>query len=134
MEDVIELLKEKSQPVPVPLELPDEDDLVVVEEEILISLPDDYKLFLLEVSDVIYGSLEPATAMDPQSHTYLPDMAAHAWDIGMPREYIPICQHDDGFYCITQEGEILHWSESSASIEDEWPSIWNWATDVWLES
>lgn len=134
MEDIIELLKENNQPVPVPLELPDDDDLVEIEEEILISLPDEYKYFLMEVSDVVYGSVEPATVMDSQSHTYLPDMAAHAWDIGMPREYIPICNHEDGFYCITQEGEILFWSRSSESVEDEWPSIWNWAKDVWLES
>jgi len=134
MEDIIELLKEQSLAVPVSLELPDDDDLVLIEEEILISLPDDYKLFLMEVGDVIYGSLEPATVMDPQSHNYLPEMAAYAWDIGMPREYIPVCKHSDGFYCITQEGEILHWSQSSQAIEDEWPSIWNWAKDVWLES
>lgn len=133
MEDVIDLLKENNQPVPVPLDLPDDDDLVEIEEQILISLPDDYKHFLLEVSDVVYGSLEPATVMDPQSHTYLPELAATAWDVGMPREYIPICEYSDGYYCITQEGEVLMWMHGD-STEEEWPSIWNWAKDVWLES
>lgn len=133
MEDVIEALREKNQTVPVPLELPDDDDLVEIEEQILISLPDDYKLFLLEVSDVVCGSIEPATVMDPQSHTYLPEMAATAWDRGLPREFIPVCEHDDGYYCITQEGEILLWLQGDMT-EDEWPSIWNWAEEVWLES
>lgn len=131
MEDVIELLRQRSQEVPVPLELPDDDILVEVEEQILISLPDEYKEFLLEVSDVIYGAIEPATVTDPQSHTYLPEMAANAWDRGMPREYIPICEYVQGFYCITQEGEILLWIDGDMS-SDEWPSIWAWAKDIWL--
>lgn len=136
MEDIIELLQERNIEVPVPLELPDEDDLVEIEEAILISLPNEYKLFLLEVSDIVCGSIEPATCADSQSHTFLPDMAARAWDIGMPREYIPICEHANGFYCISEVGQILLWQYGCdiEESEDEWPSIWNWAKDVWLES
>lgn len=133
MEDVIDALRENNQPVPVPLDLPDDDDLVEIEEQILISLPDEYKSFLIEVSDVVFGSLEPATVMDPHSHTYLPEMAATAWDIGLPREYIPICEHADGYYCITQEGEVLLWLHGDIT-DDEWPSIWSWAKEIWLES
>ncbi|WP_286237721.1 SMI1/KNR4 family protein [Neptuniibacter halophilus] len=133
MEDIIELLQERNADVPVPLELPDDDDLVEIEEQILISLPDEYKEFLLEVSDVICGSLEPATVADPQSHTFLPEMAATAWDIGMPREFIPVCEHAQGYYCISQEAQIFLWQRDEGLV-DEWPSIWNWAKEVWLES
>lgn len=133
MEDIIELLRENNAEVPVPLDLPDEDDLVEIEEQILISLPDEYKFFLLEVSDVVFGSIEPATVTDSSSHTFLPEMAATAWDRGMPREFIPICEHATGYYCITQEAEILRW-QFGDGIVDEWPSIWNWAKEVWLES
>ena len=132
MEDVIELLRERNQDVPVPLDLPDDDLLVEIEEQILISLPDEYKEFLLEVSDVIYGAVEPATVTDSQSHTFLPDMAATAWDQGLPRELIPVCGHDDGFFCITQEGEVILWVYGGGEV-DEWPSIWAWAKDIWLE-
>ncbi|WP_299177111.1 SMI1/KNR4 family protein [uncultured Neptuniibacter sp.] len=133
MEDIIELLQERHNEVPVPLELPDEDDLVEIEEQILISLPDEYKQFLLEVSDIICGSIEPATVADPQSHTYLPEMAATAWDVGLPREYIPICEHSGGYYCISQQAQILLWLYDG-SIDDEWSSIWTWAKEIWLES
>ena len=34
---------------------------------------------------VVYGSLEPVTVTDPQSHTYLPEVAANAWDAGVDR-------------------------------------------------
>ena len=133
MEDILELLQERNQKVPVPLDLPDYDDLVDVEEAILISLPDEYKQFLLEASDIVCGSIEPATCADPQSHTFLPDMAARAWDIGMSREYIPICEHENGFYCSAYTGQIFLWLFED-TIEDEWGSIWDWAKDVWLES
>jgi hypothetical protein len=136
MEDIIDLLREKNEPVPVPLDLPDEDDLVIIQEQILIHLPYEYKIFLLTVSDVICGSLEPATVADPHSHTYLPDMAATAWDIGLPRYLIPVCtDHDGNYYCIAQDGEVSLWTHDyDEETAPTWPSIWQWAHEVWLES
>ena len=90
MEDVYEKLREINANVLVPLDLPDEDQLLEVEEEILISLPQEYREFMLMVGDVICGSIEPATAADPQSHTFLPELAATAWSLGVPRELIPV--------------------------------------------
>jgi hypothetical protein len=92
VEEIIEQLREANEPVPVPLELPDEDLLVEIEEQLFIDIPFVFKEFLLTVSDVVYGSLEPVTVTDPQSHTYLPEVAANAWDVGVDRSLIPICQ------------------------------------------
>ncbi len=133
MEDVIDELRERALDVAVPLELPDEDQLVEVEEQILISLPYEFREFLLQVSDVIYGSIEPVTVTDPHSHTYLPEVAANAWAEGLPRELIPICEHNGEYYGISEEGEVVRWAEGELT-EDSWPSIWLWVRDVWLES
>lgn len=130
MEDVIELLRERNEPVPVPLELPDDDLLVEIEEQLLISLPDDLRVFLLTVSDVVCGRHEPATVTDPHSHTYLPEMAAVAWSMGLPRKYLPICEQAGAYYCISQDGTVLLWDQSIC--DDTWDSIWHWARDVWL--
>ncbi len=132
MEDVIEMLREHNEPIPVPLRLPEVDDLVDVQEQILIHLPDDYKTFLLEVGDVVYGKIEPATVTDPSSHTYLPEMAAQAWHDGLPREYIPVCQVAGSYYCIDEYGEIRLWQDGEFT-DQEWASIWHWAKDIWLE-
>ena len=131
MDEVIELLREHNEPIPVPLPLPEMDDLVEVQEQILISLPDEYKEFLLEVSDVVYGKIEPATVTDSSSHTYLPELAAQAWHDGLPREYIPICGVNGDYYCIDEYGEIRFWQ--GEFTDQEWPSIWHWAKEVWLE-
>ncbi len=133
MEDIIDELRERALDVAVPLELPDEDQLVEVEEQILISLPYELREFLLQVSDVIYGAIEPVTVTDPHSHTYLPEVAANAWAEGLPRELIPICEYNGDYYGISEEGEVVRWADGEVT-DDSWPSIWLWVRDVWMES
>ncbi len=130
MEDVIDILRERNEPVPVPLDLPDEDLLVEIEEELLISMPDDLRYFLLTVSDVVCGKLEPVTVTDRNSHTYLPEVAAVAWSMGLPRRYLPICEHNGAYYCISQDGTVLLWDERISN--DSWDNIWQWVREVWL--
>lgn len=133
MEDVIELLREANEKVPVPLELPDEDLLILIEEELSFSLPDDLRVFLLTVSDVVCGSVEPVTVSDPSSHTFLPEMTATAWSLGMPRYLLPICEYQRGYYTIEEEGNIGFWDgETGAMGEDSWESLWHWCRDIWL--
>ena len=135
MEEIIEELREKNEPVPVPLELPEEDQLVEIEEQLFIDIPFVFREFLLTVSDVVYGSLEPVTVTDPQSHTYLPEVAANAWDAGVDRSLIPICQDGDDYYCVEEDGTVVLWSaEEELVTEETWESVWHWARDVWLES
>ena len=131
MEHIIDQLRQHSESSATPLELPDEEQLVVVEEEILIPIPYDFRTFLLEVSDVICGRVEPATVADPRSHTHLPEMAAVAWSLGMPREYIPICEYDGGYACISQDAKIYFWLPSGMT-DTSWEDIWHWCDDVWL--
>lgn len=132
MEEIIEQLRERNETVPIPLELPEEDDLVEIEEQLLVPLPDDLKDFLLSVSDVVCGSIEPVTVMDPHSHTYLPEVASVAWENGLPRELIPICEIADGIYAISEDGDVMLWSDDE-DVE-HWDTIWDWAESVWLES
>jgi hypothetical protein len=136
VEEVIEQLREVNEPVPVPLELPDEETLVEIQEQILIHLPYELREFLLQVSDVVYGHLGPVTAADPQSHTYLPEVASVAWSLGVPRELVPICEDRGNYYCVEEDGTVLLWEGETGELnEDEtWESVWHWVRDVWLES
>ncbi|UCJ17510.1 SMI1/KNR4 family protein [Pseudomonas sp. MM211] len=134
MEEVIEQLRELNEPVPVPLELPEEELLVEIEEQILINLPFELREFLLKVSDVVYGRLEPVTATDPQSHTYLPEVASVAWSLGVSRELVPICEDNGNYYCVEQDGTVLLWDgEEEDLTDDSWDSVWHWVREVWLE-
>lgn len=137
MDDVLELLQEFNEPVSVPLDLPDEDLLVEVEELLLMGLPNDLRDYLLHASDVVYGSLEPVTAADPRSHTYLPEVAAEAWNDGMPRHLLPVCQLGVGYYCISEEGEVFFWNGKRLGKDPEgtkeWPNLSQWIREVWLQ-
>ncbi len=133
MDEIIELLRQHAQDVPVPLDLPDEDQLLDIEEALLTQLPKSYREFLLSVSDLVIGRLEPATAADPQSHTYLADLAADAWSRGLPRQYLPICQQGQHYYCLNLEDQVQYWGPKGFS-DEVWEDVWHWAEAVWLKS
>lgn len=130
MEEIIDLLREQNAAVNLPLELPTEEALVCIEEEILMPIPYDLRLFLLEVSDVIVGVIEPVTAADPRSHTYLSEVTSRAWEIGLSREYVPVCEYDGGYACIDQAGKIYFWDGND--VTKEWEDFWRWCRDVWI--
>ena len=134
MEELIAEIRAHNESVPVPLELPDMDDIIDVEEQILLSVGGEFRQFLLTVSDVICGTLEPATVADPNSHTYLPEVAAVAWSLGVSRELIPFCEDRGSYYCTNEIGEVLLWKEGAITDEEPWANIWQWAEFVWLNS
>lgn len=133
MQEFIEALRAAAIQQTTPLELPSEDDIVEIEEEILLPIPYEVKQFLLNVSDLVIGSIEPVTISDPQAHTHLPEVTAEAWSIGISREVMPICQNGDDYYCVDQTGEVQLWHADELS-EQVWEDIWEWALDVWLNS
>lgn len=133
MEDVIELIKGSAIPTAAYTELPTEDELILIEEEILLPIPRDFRLFLLEVSHLVCGGLEPVTVADPAAHTHLSEVTSNAWSLGMPRELMAICQNGDNYYCINQEGEIQYWRNGEI-CDEGWEDIWQWAEQIWLNS
>ncbi|NVJ50436.1 MAG: SMI1/KNR4 family protein [Gammaproteobacteria bacterium] len=132
MNDIVDELRSRNEDRFGSVELPDMDGLVEIEEQILIPLPVEFKEYLLSVSDVVYGALEPVTASDPQLHTYLPEVAAVAWDGGLPRYLIPVCEYQGGYFAVTQEGEVQYWRGDEQQEDLEWESLWQWIELVWL--
>lgn len=132
MNEIAEILKSRSIKTAFPLELPEVEDIVNAQEEILIHIPVQFRDYLLHCSDVIYGQFEPVTIADPLSHTHLPEVAAEAWARGMPREYIPICKHDEQYYCVDEDDSIYLWSSEDQDPEPICDSIWAWVRDIWL--
>ncbi len=137
MNDIVAQLQALKEDVPSPLSLPDEDDIIDIEAELLVPLADDFKEYLLTASDVVYGRLEPVTIVDPGTHTYLPDVAALAWDRGMPRQLLPLCECAEGYYAISEDGAVFLWQPGQGmELFDSEPlgSIWDWVESVWLPS
>lgn len=137
MQELIDELHQVAEDVPVPLELPEHDQVVDAQEQILMPLPGDFREFLMEATDVVYGTLEPVTVADPSSHTYFPEVTSTAWSQGLSREMLVLCEGREGYYCIAQDGEVRLWRFDSAEDEydeETWENVWYWVRDVWLES
>jgi len=133
MEEIIDKIRGSAIASASYLELPSHDDLVLVEEELLLPIPNEFRNFLLQVSDVIIGRLEPVTVADPGAHTHLPEVTANAWANDLPRDLMVVCQDGEDYYCITQEGEVQYWKDGELT-DQVWLDIWMWAEDVWLKS
>ena len=131
--EIAEMLAEQAVDTVFPLELPTMDQLIEAQEAMLISVPVDFRDYLLHSSNVSYGSLEPVTIADANSHTFLPEVAAEAWANGLPREFIPLCRDGEKIYCVAEDGEVMLWCEGEEpeSVVDD---VWQWVRDVWLES
>lgn len=133
MQDIIDELHEVAEGVPVPLELPDHDQVVEAQEQILMPLPPEFRTFLMTCTDVVYGALEPVTVADPLAHTYLPEVTASAWSLGLPRHLLPLCEARGGYYCVAEDDEVRFWRDPDFA-EETWENVWYWVRDVWLAS
>jgi hypothetical protein len=126
------MLRARNEPVRRPLRLPTVAEVDDAELRLGIRFHRDYRRYLLEGSDVVYGVLEPVTITRPDSHTDLFKVAESAWNgYGVPRELLPICEDNADFYCMNSTGEVVFWSHNGWSAE-KWNSLGDWIERVWL--
>src|SRR5438105_4017094 len=111
LNEAIRELRVRNERVPRPLRLPTSGEVDLAEKRVGVQFHPDFRRYLLEASDVVLGSLEPVTITRPASHTDLLKVSQSAWQAyGVPREYLPICESNADFYCISTSGEIFFWS------------------------
>ena len=129
--EIISRLRSVNEPVPKPARLPSESDVRKIEAELKIIFHSDFRKYLLEASDVVFGTKEPVTICEPKSHTYLPSVVESARAYGVPTDLVPVCEDNADFYCINRHGKIVFWSHNGTS-DESWPSLATWIRDVWL--
>lgn len=131
MDEVISQLRALNQPVPRPMRLPCLEEVQAVEKVTGVSFPPDLKRYLLEGSDVVFGTLEPVTVTNPQAHTHFPTVLAQARELGLPPGLVPICADNADFFCIASSGEVLFWSHNGTS-DERWSCLAAWIASVWI--
>ena len=98
-----------------------------------MKFPADYRRYLLEVSDVVYGTLEPAIVTPDAGHLSLVEMAEIAWDeMEVPRELLPFCEDNGDYYCLNQAGEVEYWSHNGVT-DEKWKDLATWIKEVWID-
>jgi hypothetical protein len=131
--DVISELRELNETVPAPLRLPTADEVNAAEEQLAIKFPADYRRYLLEASDVVYGALEPAIVIPDAGHLNLIEMAETAWDeMEVPRSLLPFCEDNGDYYCLNESGEVEFWSHDGAT-DEKWKDLATWIKEVWID-
>ena len=131
--DVIAELRELNETVPKPLRLPTANEVNAAEEQLALKFPADYRRYLLEASDVVYGALEPAIVIPDAGHLDLIDIAETAWDeMEVPRSLLPFCEDNGDYYCLNESGEVEFWSHNGAT-DEKWKDLATWIKEVWID-
>lgn len=132
LDEAIGRLRELNQDVPAPTRLPMAAEVAAAEKELGVAFHPDFRRYLLEASDVVYGAVEPVTITDPEAHTDLLGVSRGAWDdYEMPKSLLPICEDNGDYYCMDKKGRVVFWSSDGAT-EDTWKNLATWIEEVWI--
>jgi len=133
LSEIIAELRELNEPVPKPFRLPTEAEVSAAEKRLNVKFHEDYRRFLLEASDVVVGSLEPAMVASDCGYLNLCEIAEYAWDeMELPLTLLPICEDNGDYYCLNKKGEIEFWTPDGAANE-KWDSLAVWIKEVWID-
>ncbi|MEO6036661.1 MAG: SMI1/KNR4 family protein [Verrucomicrobiota bacterium] len=132
LEDAIAKLRSLNEPVPKPARLPTETEVAAAERNLGVEFPPDYHHFLLQASDVTYGSLEPAVIIPAAGRSDLVKMAREAWEIGVPEDLLPFCESNGDYFCLHADGQVVYWHHDG-STDETWPDLAHWIVQVWME-
>jgi len=133
LDRVIHELRKINEPVPRPMRLPTPDEVDRAQQQLGAIFHADYRKYLLEASDIVYGTLEPCTVTPNGGHTDLIAVARDAWDtVGVPQDLIPICEDNGDYYCMDTSGQIVFWSHNG-STDEKWPDLATWIKQVWIQ-
>lgn len=127
--EMIAELRRINRPVPRPLSLPTEAEVRGAEQRSGVRFHDDLRRYLLEASDVVYGTKEPVTI--DGSHTDIEAVILAAKESGVPDGLLPICEDNGDFFCMTETGAVAFWSHDGAN-DESWPDLATWISAVWI--
>ncbi len=131
--DVIKELRELNELVPKPFRLPSKNEVAEAENNLGVKFSEDYERYLLEASDVIYGTIEPAVVTAHSGYLNLVEVADRAWnEMEVPRNLLPICEDNGDYYCLNEKGEVVFWSHDGTT-DEKWNSLADWIKEVWIE-
>lgn len=133
IKSAISILKKVRLNLPAKQALPDDNLLDIYQKDMGVRFPEDYRTFLKEASDSIFGGKDALMVTSARSHPReLIVTAKEAWSIGVPRTWIPICEDNGNYYCVLDSGEVRYWSHDGISMES-WPTVGDWIKNVWIE-
>jgi len=115
------------------LPLPDDSLILQYEKNTGFTFSSDYKKVLKKVGNIFYGTIELLSlTKDEPYYGELIAALSDARQQGLPDDWLPICEDNGSYYCITPEGMIRYWTTDGYS-NDQWPNLASWINEVWIE-
>ena len=128
-------LRERNDSVPVPPRLPTVAEVDAAERELGVHFHPDYRRFLLEAGDVVFGTLEPAQVTPDAERLSLAAITEEAREaMDLPARLLPICEDNGDYYCMRANGrssEVIFWSHDGAT-DERWDDLATWIEEVWI--
>lgn len=95
-------------------------------------LSDEYKFLTKTCKHNIYGTKDPLIiTQDKSSRSELNCAILEVRGIGLPNNWLPICEDNGDYYCIIPDGTLQFWI-SNRSSDEKWPSLKAWIKEVWI--
>jgi hypothetical protein len=133
--EAIAALRARNEPVPIPARLPTAAEVDTAERELGVHFHPDYRRFLLEAGDVVYGTLEPAQVTPDADRLSLVDITRDAHEsMDLPKGLVPICEDNGDYYCMRasgESGEVIFWSHDGET-DERWDDLATWIEEVWI--
>lgn len=134
IDEVILLLKEKDEPVPIPLRVHTEEEVLAAEKDLSFKFPEQYRKFMLEASYVTYGTREPGLVLpDLQPYCCLRTMTRDGWDSGVPQDFIVFCEDNGNYFTINEKGNIGYYDHDDSTHNVCNGDFKDWVIESWLE-
>ena len=130
VEDIKSISENRRMNVPQP----SDEDLDEFEKEVGIHLSYDYRIFIKEVSTIMYGYLEMLIlSKNWHGRGNIRDAIEENRRDAVPDGWIPICRDNGDYFFILPSGEVRFWSHDGDS-QESWPNLAHWIRDVWIKS
>ena len=112
---------------------PTDEEIAEAEVKLAFLFPSAYRSFLKSGGDVANAKFEAAVVLPDSGHLDIFDVAATAWGtMGVPRSLLPIVEDNGDYFCLTPQGEVIHWSHNGTTKE-RWPTFDAWYQQVCVE-
>lgn len=127
-------LKEHNEPVPKPLRLPTEEEVVRAENDLAFKFPFQYRKFMLEASNTTFGIREPGLILpDLMPYLSLRHIAESGWSMGIPKNHLPFCQDNGNYFTLSSEGEQGYYDHDDDTHTVYDAEFKDWIIEDWLD-
>ena len=86
-----------------------------------------------EISNIFYGTIELASLTDEDEYYRgLSQILNDAREQGLPENWLPICEDNGSYYCLSPNHKIRYWTADGYS-DEQWEDLADWIKQVWMD-